>query len=81
MHLPLFGTMAKALRREQAIFLLDQQGFEVNATDSVRSRQQVELQQTIERTVCLASKLGVVEDILEVPPHLPWDLNAETSIH
>lgn len=34
-HLPLFGTMAKALRREQAIFLLDQRGFEVNATDSV----------------------------------------------
>ncbi|CAM9980594.1 unnamed protein product, partial [Scytosiphon promiscuus] len=34
MHLPLFGTMAKALRREQAIFLLDQRGFEVNATDS-----------------------------------------------
>lgn len=39
MHLPLFGMMAKALRREQAIFLLDQQGFEVNATDSVSTDQ------------------------------------------
>ncbi|CAM9873760.1 unnamed protein product [Pylaiella littoralis] len=34
MHLPLFGMIPKVLRREQAIFLLDQQRFEVNATDS-----------------------------------------------
>ena len=44
MHLPLFGTTAKALRREQAIFLLDQQGFDVNATDSVRNWLQTNLQ-------------------------------------
>lgn len=37
-HLPFFGTMAKTLRSEQAVFLLDERGFDANATDSVSER-------------------------------------------
>lgn len=35
LHFPFFGTMAKALRPGQAVFLLNERGSDVNATDSV----------------------------------------------
>lgn len=34
-HLPFFGNMARVLRPEQAVVLLDERGFDVNATDAV----------------------------------------------
>lgn len=42
-HFPFFGSMAKSIRPEQAIFLIDEQGINVNATDSVRGRSRYHL--------------------------------------
>lgn len=37
LHNPFFGGLAKAMRPEQAIVLLDGRGFDANATDAVRN--------------------------------------------